>query len=150
VHLADALHALDVWFVGVTVEWVDEEDDRLDLTLHHTRCDLHVATLDSREHALHAKADATLQQASRAFGRNQLATRERQPVEFGKRHHVRLLRVVGYEGDGSSHVRQNALTGACFNTSMSHDTERSAFGRDAWISGTAATLHRMYGRPSSV
>jgi hypothetical protein len=40
-------------------------------------------------------------------------------------------------------VRQNALAGACFNTSMSHDTERSAFGRDAWISGTLATLHKM-------
>jgi hypothetical protein len=56
-------------------------------------------------------------------------------VEFGKGHHVRLLRVMGDEGDGSSHTAQNALMGACSNTLISHDTERSAFGRADWILG---------------
>jgi hypothetical protein len=78
----------------MAVERVDEEDDRFDLTLHHARGDLHVATLDSREHALDAKAYAAFQQTPRALGGQQRALGERQPVELGECNHVRLLRVM--------------------------------------------------------
>src|SRR5439155_2323699 len=97
-HVADIANSeqrLDVRVVRVLIQWIDEEDDRIDFAFDHAAGDLHIPTMWTRSDALDLEANLISQQVSGGPGGDQLVFAQACAVEGRKRNQVRLLAIVG-------------------------------------------------------
>ena len=81
------------------VQRIHHEEDGIDVALDDAAGDLNVATVRSGGHALDVEPDFVAQQVPGRAGGDDVVFLQTAAVERGKRDQVRLLAVVGDDGD---------------------------------------------------
>jgi len=137
VQVADSQQSLDVRFVRMGVERVDQENDAIDLPLCDPRRDLCITSHWSRQHAFDLQARRPRDTLTGCARSDQTTPDKRITVSQREQHHIVLLAVVGDQ-------RQRWLSGCHISLLNARNRTRriihySGFSNNVVISGAGNT-----------